>query len=55
MMDVLYTEGCTILSMTDGPQNVSYSNGKMPELFLYTSKWVTEQNVATVVAFHFSL
>ena len=43
------------LSMTAGPLNVSHSNGKMPTLFLYTSKRVTEQNVATVMAFPFSL
>ena len=30
-------------------------NGKMPTLFLYTSKRVTERNVATVVAFPLSL
>ena len=55
MVDVLYTEGCIILSLTAGPLNVSHSNGKMPTLFLYTSKGVTEQSVATVVAFPFSL
>ena len=55
MVAVLYTEGCIISSLTAGPLNVSHSNGKMPTLFLYTSKWVTEQNVATVVAFPFSL
>ena len=47
MVDVLYTEGCIILSLTAGPLNVSHSNGKMPTLFLYTSKRVTEQNVAS--------
>ena len=50
MVDVLYTEGCIILSLTAGPLNVSHSNGKMPTLFLHTGKRVTEQNVATVVA-----
>ena len=55
MVVVLYTEGCIILSSTAGPLNVSHSNGKMPTLFLYRSKRVTEQNVATVVAFPFSL
>ena len=55
MVDVLYTDGCIILSFTAGPLNVSHSNGKMPTLFLYTSKGVTEHNVATVVAFHLSL
>ena len=55
MVAVLYTEGCIISSLTAGPLNVSHSNGKMPTLFLYTSKRVTEQNVATVVAFPFSL
>ena len=55
MVDVLYTEGCIILSLTAGPLSVSHINGKMPTLFLYTSKRVTEQNVATVVAFPFSL
>ena len=55
MVDVPYTEGCLILSLTAGPLSVSHSNGKMPTLFLYTSKRVTEQNVATVVAFPFSL
>ena len=43
------------LSLTAGPLNISHSNGKMPTLFLYTSKRVTEQNVATVVAFPSSL
>ena len=46
----LYTEGSIILSLTAGPLNVSHSNGKMTKLFSYTSKRVTEQNVATVVA-----
>ena len=55
MVAVLCTEGCIISSLTAGPLSVSYSNGKMPTLFLYTSKRVTEQNVATVVAFPFSL
>ena len=55
MVDVLYTEGCIILSLTAGPLIVSHSNGKMPTLFLYTSKIETEQNVATVVASPFSL
>ena len=55
MVDVLYTENCVILSLTAGPLDVSYSNEKMPTLFLYTSKNVTEQNVATVVAFPISL
>ena len=32
--DVLYTEGCIILSLTAGGLNVSYSNGKMPTFFL---------------------
>ena len=35
MVDVLYTEGCIILSLTAGPLNVSHSNEKMPTLFLY--------------------
>ena len=43
------------LSLTAGPLNVSHSNGKMPKLFLYASKRVTEQNVATIVAFPFCL
>ena len=34
----LYTEGCIILSLTAGPLSLSHSNGKMPILFLYTSK-----------------
>ena len=55
MVDELSTEGCIILSLTAGPLNVSHSNGKMPTFFLYTSKRVTEQNVATVVASPFSL
>ena len=55
MVDVLYTEGCIILSLTAGPLNVSHSNVKMPTLFLCTIKRVTELNVATVVAFPFSL
>ena len=48
--DVLCTEGCIILSLIAGQLSVSHSNGKMPTLFVYTSKRVTEQNVATVVA-----
>ena len=55
MVDVLYTEGCIILSLTAGPLIVSHSNGKMPALLLYTTKRVTEQNVATVVESPFSL
>ena len=55
MVGVLYTEGCIILSLTAGSLNVSHINGKMPTLFLCTSKWVTEQNVATVVTSPFSL
>ena len=55
MVAVLYTKGSIILSLVAGPLNVSHSNGKMPKLFLYTSKRVTEQNVATVVASPFSL
>ena len=55
MVAVLYTEGCIILSFAAGPLNVSHSNGEMPTLFLYTSKMVTVQNVATVVASPFSL
>ena len=55
MVGVLYTEGCIISSLTAGPLNVSHSNEKMPTLFLYTSKRVTEQNVATVVVSPFSL
>ena len=55
MVAVLYTEGCIISSLTADRLNVSHSNGKMPTLFLYTSKRVTMQNVATVVAFPFSL
>ena len=47
MVVVLYTEGCIISSLTAGRLNVSHSNGKMPTLFLYTSKIVTEQNVAS--------
>ena len=47
MVAVLYTEGCIILSFTAGPLNVSHSNGKMPTLFLCTSKGVTELNVAS--------
>ena len=55
MVDVFYTEGCILLSFTAGPLNVSHSNGKMPTLFLHTSKRVIKQNVATVVASPFSL
>ena len=55
MVDVLYTEGCIILSQTAGPLNVSHSSGKMQTLFLYISKQLTEQNVETVVASPFSL
>ena len=55
MVGELYTEGCIMYSLTAGLPNVSHGNGKMPTLFLYTSKGVTEQNVATVVAFPFSL
>ena len=55
MVDVLYTEGCIILSLNAGPLSVSHSNGKLPTLFLCTSKRATEQNVATVVAFPFSV
>ena len=55
MVSVLYTEGCVILCLTAGPLNVSHINGKMPTLFLCTSKRVTEQNVATVMAFPFSV
>ena len=55
MADVLYTEDCIILSSTAGPLNVSNCKGKTPTLFLYTSKRVTGQYVATVVAFPFSL
>ena len=55
MVDVLYTEGRIILFLSAGPLNVSHSNGKMPTLFLHRSKRVTEQNVATVVTFPFSL
>ena len=55
MEAVLYTEGCIILSLTADPLGVSLSNGKMPTLFLHTSKRVTEQKVATVVASPFSL
>ena len=47
MVGVLYTEGYVILSLTAGPLSVSYSNGKIPTLFLYTSKRVSEQNVAS--------
>ena len=47
MVDVLYTEGSIISSLTAGPLNVSHSNGKMPTLYLHTSKRVTEQNVAS--------
>ena len=55
MVAVLYTDGCIFLSLTAGPLSVSHSNGKIPALFLYASKWVTEQNVAIVVASPFSL
>ena len=55
MVDVLNTEGCIILFLTAGPLNVSHSNGKMTTLFLYTSKTVNEQFVATVMASPFSL
>ena len=54
-MDVPYTEGCIILSLTAGPLYVSHSNGKMPTLSLHMCKRVTELNVATVVASPFSL
>ena len=47
MVDVLNTEGCIILSLTAGPLSISHSNGKMPTSFLYISKRVTEQNVAS--------
>ena len=50
-----YTEGCIIISLTAGPLNVSHSNEKIPKLFLYASKRVTEQKLATVVASPFSL
>ena len=55
MVAVPYREGCIILSLTAGLLSVSHSNGKMPTLFLHTSKRVTEHNVATVVASPFSL
>ena len=50
MVGVPCTEDSVILSLTAGPLNVSYRNEKMPTLFLHTSKMLTEQNVATVVA-----
>ena len=60
--EVIKYSGCALhrrlhnfISLTAGPLNVSHSNGKMPTLFLYTSKRETEQNMATVVAFPFSL
>ena len=44
MVAVLCTEGCIISSLTAGPLSVSHSKDeKMPTLFLYTSKLVTEQ------------
>ena len=55
MMDVLYTEGCIVLSLTAGPLSVSHRNDKMPTLFLYTSKRVTEQNMETAMESHLSL
>ena len=55
LVAVLYTGGCIISYLTAGPLSVSLSNEKMPTLFLHTSKWVTEQNVETVVASPFSL
>ena len=55
MVDVLYTEGCIIVSMTAGPLNVSHRNVKMPTLFLHASNRVTKKIVATVVASPFSL
>ena len=55
MVGVHYAEVSIILSLTDGPLSVSHSNEKMQTLFLYTSKRVTEQSVATVVASPFSL
>ena len=48
------TEGCKISSLTAVPLSVFHSNGKMPTLFLHTSKWVTEHNVTTVVVYPFS-
>ena len=50
MVVVLYIGDCIILSLTAGPPNVSYDNGKMPTLFMHECKWLTEQNVATNVA-----
>ena len=47
MVAVLYTEGCIILSLTAGQLSVSHRNEKMPTLFLYASKRVTELNVAS--------
>ena len=38
------------MSLTAGPLSVSHSNEKMPTLFLYTCKGVSEQNVATVIS-----
>ena len=38
MVDVLYTEGCIILSLTAGPLNVSHSNGKCQHYSCIQSK-----------------
>ena len=50
MVGVLCIRACIILSLTAGPPSVSHRHGKMPTLFLYANKMVTEQNVATVMA-----
>ena len=38
MVDVLYTEGCIISSLTAGPLNVSLSNGKNNNILAYKQK-----------------
>ena len=55
MVCVLYIGGCIILCLTVCTPSVSHSNEKMPTLSLCTSRTVTKQNVATVVASPFSL
>ena len=58
LVNLRAAEVCAIvmfMGVVGSPLSVSHSNGKMPTLFLCTSKRVTEQNVATVVTSPFSL
>ena len=55
MVAVPYICGCIILSLNAGPLSVSHSNRKMLKLSLHTKRMVTEQNVATVLAYLFPL